>query len=120
MWYILTCFQDKRPPPIGRRGGSTLRRHHDQDARPPTPKKKEGPPRATVRGPHNPPPQQWKNAMQLSPAELSAPKPRKRPAPKPSGRQNSGRVKSTVHLSTEAHQRLAVHAAMSGMDRSAM
>lgn len=45
-------------------------------------------------------------------------KPRKRPAVKTGTRQATTKVKSTIHLSVEASQRLTIHAAMLGMDRS--
>jgi hypothetical protein len=45
-------------------------------------------------------------------------KPRKRQGAKAANRQAAAKVKATVHLSVEAHQRLTVHAAMMGMDRS--
>jgi len=43
---------------------------------------------------------------------------RKRQTTKPAGRQAAHKVKSTIHLSVEASQRLTVHAAMLGLDRS--
>jgi len=45
-------------------------------------------------------------------------KARKRMAGKASARPAAAKVKSTIHLSVEASQRLTVHAAMMGMDRS--
>ncbi len=45
-------------------------------------------------------------------------KARKRTASKAAARPAATKVKSTVHLSVEASQRLTVHAAMMGMDRS--
>jgi len=45
-------------------------------------------------------------------------KARKRLAAKASTRQSAVKVKATIHLSVEASQRLTVHAAMMGMDRS--
>ena len=45
-------------------------------------------------------------------------KTRKRSAVKGATRQAVSKVKATVHLSVEASQRLTVHAAMMGMDRS--
>lgn len=45
-------------------------------------------------------------------------KPRKRSTAKASTRQSVTKVKATIHLSVEASQRLTVHAAMTGMDRS--
>ena len=45
-------------------------------------------------------------------------KPRKRSSGKAAGRQGSEKVKATIHLTLEASQRLTVHAAMMGMDRS--
>ena len=45
-------------------------------------------------------------------------KTRKRPAAKAAMRPAASKVKATIHLSVEASQRLTVHAAMLGMDRS--
>jgi hypothetical protein len=45
-------------------------------------------------------------------------KPRKRSTIKTANRSSASKVKATLHLSTEASQRLTVHAAMLGMDRS--
>ena len=45
-------------------------------------------------------------------------KSRKRPATKLATRNSASKVKATIHLSVEASQRLSVHAAMLGMDRS--
>jgi hypothetical protein len=45
-------------------------------------------------------------------------KARKRSAVKTPARLTVGKVKSTIHLTVEASQRLTVHAAMLGMDRS--
>jgi hypothetical protein len=45
-------------------------------------------------------------------------KARKRVAAKTATRQQAAKVKATIHLSVEASQRLTVHAAMMGMDRS--
>ena len=45
-------------------------------------------------------------------------KPRRRSGGKASGRQSGEKVKATIHLTLEASQRLTVHAAMLGMDRS--
>lgn len=45
-------------------------------------------------------------------------KARKRPAAKAAARQAAAKVKATIHLSVEASQRLTVHAAMMGKDRS--
>jgi hypothetical protein len=50
--------------------------------------------------------------------ESGSGKGRKRPATKTAMRQSSVKVKATIHLSVEASQRLTVHAAMMGMDRS--
>ena len=47
-------------------------------------------------------------------------KPRKRPTAKAAKNSGGERVKSTIHLSVEASRRLTVHAAMMGMDRSAL
>ena len=45
-------------------------------------------------------------------------KPRKRSAVKAASRPNGEKLKATIHLTVEASQRLTVHAAMTGMDRS--
>lgn len=45
-------------------------------------------------------------------------KTRKRTAAKTAARPAVSKVKATIHLSAEASQRLTVHAAMMGMDRS--
>ncbi len=52
--------------------------------------------------------------------EQSSGKARKRPAAKAAKNSGGERVKSTIHLSGEASKRLTVHAAMMGMDRSAL
>lgn len=56
--------------------------------------------------------------MTAQPSEPNSGKPRKRSAAKAAGRQSSEKVKATIHLTVEASQRLTVHAAMMGMDRS--
>ena len=43
---------------------------------------------------------------------------RKRTAAKAANRPSASKVKATIHLSLEASQRLTVHAAMMGLDRS--
>ena len=53
-------------------------------------------------------------------SELQNGKGRKRTAIKPATRQASTKVKSTIHLSVEASQRLDIHATMMGLDRSAL
>ena len=45
-------------------------------------------------------------------------KPRKRSAAKAGERLSVSKVKSTIHLTVEASQRLDIHATMMGMDRS--
>jgi hypothetical protein len=45
---------------------------------------------------------------------------RKRVAIKPAARPAVTKVKSTIHLSVEASQRLDIHATMMGFDRSAL
>ena len=50
--------------------------------------------------------------------EAGSRKPRQRQAAKAPARQGSGKVKTTIHLSSEADQRLSIHATMTGMDRS--
>jgi hypothetical protein len=52
--------------------------------------------------------------------EAGTGKPRRRTAAKTGTRQTAGKVKATIHLSVEASQRLTVHAAMLGLDRSAL
>lgn len=47
-------------------------------------------------------------------------KTRKRVAAKTAARQSVTKVKSTIHLSVEASQRLDIHATMMGFDRSAL
>lgn len=47
-------------------------------------------------------------------------KPRKRPTVKLPMRPAASKVKSTVHLTVEASQRLDIHATMMGLDRSAL
>lgn len=55
------------------------------------------------------------------PLQESVPaKPRRRAAVKVAKNQSGDKVKSTIHLSVEASQRLTVHAAMLGLDRSAL
>lgn len=56
--------------------------------------------------------------MTAQPSETNNGKPRKRTAVKTSGRQSGDKVKATIHLTVDASQRLTVHAAMMGMDRS--
>ena len=56
--------------------------------------------------------------MTAQPSETNNGKARKRSAVKAAGRQSSEKVKATIHLTVEASQRLTVHAAMMGMDRS--
>lgn len=50
--------------------------------------------------------------------DASATRPRKRQPAKAASRQSVKKVKSTIHLSVEGSQRLTVHAAMMGLDRS--
>jgi hypothetical protein len=45
---------------------------------------------------------------------------RKRVAAKAASEQKGRKVKSTIHLSVEASQRLDIHATMMGLDRSAL
>ena len=58
--------------------------------------------------------------MSAQPSETMSGKPRKRSVVKAAGRQTGEKVKATIHLSLEASQRLTVHAAMLGLDRSAL
>jgi hypothetical protein len=53
-------------------------------------------------------------------AGQEAGKPRKRVAIKPPIRPAVSKVKSTIHLSVEASQRLDIHCAMMGFDRSSL
>jgi len=50
--------------------------------------------------------------------EAGSGKPRKRQASKTSRGHAASKVKATIHLTVEASQRLSVHAAMLGVDRS--
>ena len=52
--------------------------------------------------------------------EISTAKPRKRLGGKTATRQTSAKVKSTIHLTVEASQRLDIHACMMNLDRSAL
>ena len=54
------------------------------------------------------------------PAEHPNAKPRKRQAVKLASEQTVKKVKSTIHLSREADQRLDIHCTMMGYDRSAL
>jgi hypothetical protein len=56
--------------------------------------------------------------MSESSNDLPAAKTRRRAPAKTVGRQSVTKVKATIHLSVEASQRLTVHAAMMGLDRS--
>lgn len=56
--------------------------------------------------------------MPEEPLDASPAKTRKRQTVKAASRQSVRKVKSTIHLSVEGSQRLTVHAAMMGMDRS--
>ncbi len=47
-------------------------------------------------------------------------KPQRRSASKAASRPNVVKVKSTIHLSIEASQRLDIHATMMGLDRSSL
>src|SRR4051812_34878686 len=58
------------------------------------------------------------NVMTVPLSETGSGKPRKRQAVKAAGRQGGEKVKATIHLTLEASQRLTVHAAMMGLDRS--
>jgi hypothetical protein len=60
----------------------------------------------------------WEVETMAASPDANAPKTRRRSATKPASRQGGVKVKSTIHLSVEASQRLTVHAAMMGMDRS--
>ena len=53
-------------------------------------------------------------------SEAGSGKGRKRQAVKASTRPAVKKVKSTIHLSVEASQRLDIHATMMGLDRSAL
>ncbi len=54
------------------------------------------------------------------PSESGSGKPRKRQTAKVTNDQPARKVKSTIHLSLEASQRLDIHATMMGFDRSAL
>ena len=54
------------------------------------------------------------------PTDAGSGTPRKRLAAKQATKQTVSKVKSTIHLSVEASQRLDIHATMMGMDRSAL
>jgi hypothetical protein len=56
----------------------------------------------------------------IEPSELGNGKGRKRVTVKPATRPAVSKVKSTIHLSLEASQRLDIHATMMGFDRSAL
>src|SRR5258708_2409534 len=60
------------------------------------------------------------NGMSDEAAEGGNGKGRKRVAAKPVARPAVSKVKSTIHLSVEASQRLDIHATMMGFDRSAL
>jgi predicted transcriptional regulator len=60
------------------------------------------------------------NGMADDLSETSNGKGRKRVAIKPVARPAVAKVKSTIHLSVEASQRLDIHATMMGFDRSAL
>lgn len=51
-------------------------------------------------------------------SEGGSTKTRRRSASRTASRQSVSKVKSTIHLSVEASQRLSVHATMLGVDRS--
>lgn len=52
--------------------------------------------------------------------EAGSGKPRKRAGGKPAARQGGNKLKTTIHLNVSASQKLTVHAAMMGIDRSAL
>ena len=52
--------------------------------------------------------------------ETTSSKSRKRLAVKPANDLNAKKLKSTIHLSREASQRLDIHCTMMGFDRSAL
>ena len=58
--------------------------------------------------------------LMLEPSDSGNGKPRKRLAAKPPARPTITKVKSTIHLSLEASQRLDIHCTMMGFDRSEM
>lgn len=54
-------------------------------------------------------------------SDHQATKPRRRPSSKAANRQPAKKVKSTIHLTVEASQRLDIHVAMTpGSDRSSL
>src|SRR3954467_15010630 len=58
------------------------------------------------------------DGMAVENQDASVARTRKRSAPKTQKGHEGGKVKSTIHLTLEASQRLTVHAAMMGLDRS--
>jgi hypothetical protein len=65
-------------------------------------------------------PKAWGGGMADEAADAGSGKGRKRVAIKPVARPAVTKVKSTIHLSLEASQRLDIHATMMGFDRSAL
>jgi predicted transcriptional regulator len=65
-------------------------------------------------------PSTWTRGMPPDSSEAGTGKTRKRSTLKTPARQAASKVKSTIHLSVEASQRLDIHATMMGMDRSAL
>lgn len=58
--------------------------------------------------------------MPSDPSEPANGKARKRPAVKAASEPSAKKVKSTIHLSREADQRLDIHCTMMGYDRSGL
>ncbi len=58
------------------------------------------------------------NGMAAEVSEQPSGKARKRSSVRAANRPAASKVKATIHLSADASQRLTVHAAMLGMDRS--
>src|SRR4051812_44076028 len=61
-----------------------------------------------------------RHGMAADASEAGSGKARKRSAAKTPERPAASKVKSTIHLSVEASQRLDIHATMMGLDRSAL
>jgi hypothetical protein len=62
----------------------------------------------------------WSNGTMAESPDSGTGRPRKRLALKTPARPAVTKVKSTIHLSVEASQRLDIHATMMGLDRSAL
>jgi hypothetical protein len=58
--------------------------------------------------------------MEHETTKLASGKSQRRSASKTASRSSGMKVRSTIHLSTEASQRLDIHTTMMGMDRSSL